>query len=81
MNKKNMASYDKEYFYSFDDYERLNKNQPIPLSSWNDIKFDFYEIRFEIRNMKYESKIISKCDIQKYYDMPHKVIYGHYVLN
>jgi hypothetical protein len=41
-----MSAYDKEYFYSFDDYERLTKNQPIPLSSWNDIKFDFYELRF-----------------------------------
>lgn len=41
-----MSVYDKEYFYSFDDYEKMLKNQPIGLSSYNDIKFDFYEMRF-----------------------------------
>lgn len=41
-----MSAYNKEYFYSFDDYEKMQKNQPIPLSSWNDVKFDFYEMRF-----------------------------------
>ena len=41
-----MSAYDQESFYSFHDYEKLQKSQPIPLSSWNDITFDFYEMRF-----------------------------------
>lgn len=43
-----MASiYDKEYFYNFDDYKKLEENQPIPLGNWNDFKFDFYQINFK----------------------------------
>ncbi len=42
-----MSAYDKEYFFSFDDYQKSEKNQPIPLFSWNENKFDFYEMRFK----------------------------------
>ncbi len=41
-----MSAYDKEYFYSFNDYQNIMKNQPVALSSWGDVKFDFYEMRF-----------------------------------
>ena len=42
-----MSKYDREYFFSFDDYKKINQNQPIPLKIWRDVKFDFYEMRFE----------------------------------
>lgn len=41
-----MSAYDREYFFSFDDYEKMSKSQPIALKSYNENKFDFYEMRF-----------------------------------
>jgi hypothetical protein len=40
-------NYDKEYFFNFDDYIKAEKNQPIPLVSYGEIKFDFYEMIFK----------------------------------
>lgn len=41
------SPYDREYFFSFDDYIKIEQAQPIPISSWNEYKFNFYEIRFK----------------------------------
>ena len=42
-----MASvYDIEYFYSFDDYEKMVREQPIGMTSYGTYNFNFYEMLF-----------------------------------
>ena len=41
-------SYDKEYFYDFDAYKKMEESQPIPMNlDYGNHSFDFYEIGFK----------------------------------
>lgn len=66
-----MGAYDKEYFYSFDDYEKMLKNQPVPLGSWNNVVFDFYEMRFGNGVVAYLLNSMKEAlDFKKYCSFP-----------
>ena len=41
------SPYDIETFFSFDDYERISRQQPVKLTAYDEFKFDFYEMKFE----------------------------------
>ena len=43
-----MSGYDKEYFYDFDNYKKIEENQPVPMNlDYGKHSFDFYEIGFQ----------------------------------
>ena len=65
-------NYDREYFFSFEDYEKAERNLPIQLTNYNEVKFDFYEMRFKngvriflLKDMKELKKFKEYCDYPK----------------
>jgi len=43
-----MSAYDKEYFYDFDAYKKIEQQQPVPMNiDYGNHSFNFYEIGFK----------------------------------